>query len=181
LFRSRFRPVRISYCSSLIRADQGVLLKDFTRFANAHFWLDVLISFLCLHVGDEAIPAQWDRLYVLCFFAVFPKRLPQLGYHACHRVLGDEGICLEHPEGLKLDAHVIELLNERLPVHRQKLTHGRESDAVHQRHETRVGAIAVPPGFDIEMDDEKIAIFDCLLQPRERLLLLAQPGIEHGY
>ena len=56
----------------------------------------------------------------------------------------------------------------------------RESDAPHQRHKTRVGAAAVPDGFDIERVDVVVTILDRLLQPRQRLLFPAQMRIEDG-
>src|SRR5262245_2701969 len=53
-----------------------------------------------------------------------------------------------------------------------------QTDAPRQRHKTRVGAIAIPERFDFEPGDAEIAIFGCPLQPRERLVLLAQPRVE---
>src|SRR5262249_44578677 len=51
-------------------------------------------------------------------------------------------------------------------------------NAPHQLHKTRVGAIAIPDGFDFEYDDKEITIIDRLPQSCERLLLLAQLRIE---
>jgi len=54
----------------------------------------------------------------------------------------------------------------------------RQSDAPHEFREARVGAEAVQPGIDLEIDQQVRAFPVSVFQPLERRILLSQAGID---